>query len=332
MNTVNEQNSKKPLNFIVLMVVLIILAWSCTQVVKLFPSAVSSLASLADTVYTYEPNKKLEISLDRPNLASGENLVIWWNKEAKSGYFTFSYTCQDGVAIDLKTKDKDFTSIACNNSYDLGITDHVEVKIDSEKLNFTEVTFKVAYFKKNSDTPTTEQTKTVSVTNSNLIKDKTEETTTDNTKDKPTPTKPVVTTPKPTEPEITYTYEIPVSNPNGFTDLLLSNLKVGIKNNAGNFVETNSLNENKDGVVQFTIHNIGNKTSEDWIFTANLPDGIKYTSSTQKPLKPNERAIISVEFPAFKDADPQKISVRINTESDQNQNNNYIERIISVSN
>ena len=55
MNTDNGQNGSKGqgklFGFISLILVLLIFTWSATQVIKLFPSAVSSLASLADTVY-----------------------------------------------------------------------------------------------------------------------------------------------------------------------------------------------------------------------------------------------------------------------------------------
>ena len=334
MNTENGQNNNprqnKIFSFISLIVVLLILIWSATQVVKLFPSAISSLASLADTVYNYDTNKDFKVMTDQPTIKSGETLVVWWNKEVKTGSFTFSYTCADGVAIDLKTKDKDFTSLACNQPHDLGLIDHIELKIDSTKSPFVEAEFNIAYVRKNEKTPDTSVIKTVSITNSNIVKTDEEK---DNTPEEikepiATSTKPIA--PKPPTPEITYTYEIPVSKPNGFTDLLLNNLSVGVKNSAGAFIKTNSITRNREGAIQFVVHNIGTKTSENWTFVAKLPDDVDFTSSTQAPLKPNERATITLSFPAIKDTDLQKIEVVIKTDRDTNKKNNQLEQTVTV--
>ena len=334
MNTDNGQNNHerqgKLLGFISLIVVLLILVWSATQVVKLFPSAISSLASLADTVYNYNTNKDLKIMTDRSTIKSGETLVVWWNKEVKTGSFTFSYTCADGVAIDLKTKDKDFTSLACNQPHDLGLIDHIELKIDSTKSPFVEAEFNIAYIRKNETTPDTNVSKTVSITNSNIVKIDEEKENAPKEIKKPIATSTKPTIPKPTTPEIIYTYEIPVSKPNGFTDLLLNNLSVGTKNSAGVFVKTNSITKNKEGAVQFIVHNIGTRTSETWTFSAKLPGDVDFTSNTQAPLKPNERATITLSFPAIKDTDLQKIEVIIKTDRDTNKKNNQLEQTVPV--
>ena len=334
MNTeIGQNNSQKGrlFGFISLIAVLIIFTWSAKQVVILFPSAINSLASLADTVYNYNTDKEFRVMTDKTNLKNGETLTIWWNKEAKSGYFTFTYKCEDGLALDLKTKEKDFSSIACDQAYDLGLADHVDLKIDSEKKPFVETEFNIAYFKKNQTTATTNASKTISVTNTEIAK--TDDTKNDTNKTPATstkPTSPKPTTPKPAETEITYTYEIPVSKPNGFTDLLLNNLFIGTKNKAGMFVKTNSITKNKEGAIQFVVHNIGTKTSEAWTFSAKLPGDVDFTSSTQVPLKPNERATISLSFPAIKDTDLQKIKVEIKTDRDKNKNNNILEQTVVV--
>ncbi len=338
MNTDNGQNNtgrqSKLFGFISLVVVLLILAWSTTQVVKLFPSAVSSLASIADTVYNYDTNKEFKVMTDRPTLKSGETLVVWWNKEVRSGTFAFTYTCKEGVAIDLKTEEKDFTSVACGQTHDLGLIEHIELKINSEKIPFVETEFNIAYIKKNEIASTTSVTKTVSVTNDMVKDDEKEDNDTEDikkpaaTSTKSTSTKPIAS--KPTKPEITYTYEMPVSKPNGFTDLLLSNLIIGTKNNAGIFVKTNSITKNKEGAIQFTVHNIGTKTSDTWIFETKLPGDVDFISSNQAPLKPNERATITLSFPSIKDTDLQKIKVTIKTKRDTNEKNNALEQTVIV--
>ncbi len=349
-NPDNRSTGAKVVTIIGLFGIIIFLAWSAIQIVKLFPSAINSLASLADSVYSYKPNTqndKITINTDRSIMNNGETIAVWWDNKNDSGTYTFSYTCQDGVAIDIRSAGKDFTSIRCDNIVDLGFTDRVEVKIDSEKKRFTEVSYTIAYFKNNTEEATKAETKTVSVINTDIAENTSETTRETSTvatsttptpaKDKPAentqtiptePKKPVVTKPAPTEP--TYIYEIPISNPNGHTDLLVNNLKVGTKSRTGTFINTDQIVKNQEGAIEFVVHNIGNKTSETWTFTAKLPSGIDYTSSKQSPLNPNERATIIVSFPATKDIDLQKISVLIKTDSDKNKDNNYVNKTVIV--
>ena len=111
---------------------------------------------------------------------------------------------------------------------------------------------------------------------------------------------------------------------------MVSNLKIGTKSRTEAFVNTDHIIKNQEGAIEFVVHNIGNKTSESWTFTAKLPDGVNYTSPKQSPLKPNERATIIVSFPAINDTDLQKISLLVKTDSDKNKNNNYVEKTVIV--
>jgi subtilase family serine protease len=122
-------------------------------------------------------------------------------------------------------------------------------------------------------------------------------------------------------------YEIPVSNPRGFTDLQTAFLNVGeIRNNT--FTVT-SLREERDGAFQFSVKNIGTKTSERWTYTVELPDGDSYTSSSQAPLKPNERAVITIGF-AVPGISVHTFEVDVDVDDDRNRNNNSFERRVSV--
>ena len=331
MNTENPNPSNrsalaKIVTVIGLFGIIIFLAWSAIQIVKLFPSALNSLASLADSVYNYKPDtkeEKISVNADRSIMNNGETLTIWWENKNESGTYTFNYSCKDGVAIDVRSPGKDFTSISCDKNFDLGLTDRIEVKIDSEKARFAEVAYTISYFENNNEEVAGTETKTISVINTKFEETPGSNDTSTSTKptdqtppkpdnytpSKPTPAQPVITKPTPTEP--TYIYEIPTSNPKGQTDLLVSNLKIGTKSRTEAFVNTDHIIKNQEGAIEFVVHNIGNKTSESWTFTAKLPDGVNYTSPKQSPLKPNERATIIVSFPAINDTDLQKISLLI---------------------
>lgn len=111
---------------------------------------------------------------------------------------------------------------------------------------------------------------------------------------------PVVTTPAPIQYKTVTTYKKPVSNPNGFTDLSMSFVSVGNLNSNQRFVP-GTLPDNGQGAMQFIVKNLGTKTSSDWNFKLDLPNGSTMTSSVQKPLMPNESSTLTVVFEMDKD-------------------------------
>lgn len=110
-----------------------------------------------------------------------------------------------------------------------------------------------------------------------------------------TTTTPVVTTPAPIQYKTVTTYKKPVSNPNGVTDFSMTFVGVGSLNSSQRFVPGNLPNSGQ-GAIQFVVKNIGTKTSGDWSFKLDLPNGSKMTSSVQKPLLPSESSTLTVAF------------------------------------
>ncbi len=346
-NSKESSKSRRVFAVVILMVAVIVFSWSAVKIVEIFPSAISSLASIADTVYDYDPkeNYSIVVTSDHAIINSSETTSIWWSTTKQTGTYTFNYECQDGVAIDIASKDRGFTSVSCGNSYDLGSVDKIDLRIDSEKKRSADVTYSIAFFNKNASDSSTSQTQTISVLNSSIAENVPTEpespapaTPTVDEKPEPhdeNPVTPTKETPKPAiiKPVVTtpvYTYVLPVSNPNGNTDLAVSNLNVGFQDQAKNFIKSDTLFQNVEGVIQFTVHNIGNKTSDDWTFKAKLPNNLTYTSSIQKPLKPNERAVITLQFSAVTNLNLQNISVETQTKSDSNENNNLLTKSVVV--
>jgi hypothetical protein len=312
---------------------IILTAWIAIQLINVFPNTVNSLASLADSVYNYDPKNdepSLTLTTDREIMNSGELIAVSWDKQRESDTFTFSYECKDGVAIDIKTEEKEFASTNCDNTYDLGSTDNVELHINSEKNRISELVYNIDVFRKNSNTPAIESIQTVTVVNPNIdpVDNDTEIT------EYETETV-VVTEEGPSQPanttttystETEYIYEIPTSNPDGTTDLVLSNLNIGSVG-FGNFIKTENIIKDIESGVQFTVHNIGTRTSEDWIYEANLPDNTDYKSAKQEPLKPNERATVTINFPQVINLDElHTISITIETNRDTNYANNELSK------
>jgi len=101
--------------------------------------------------------------------------------------------------------------------------------------------------------------------------------------------------PQPIQYKTVVTYKKPVSDPNGLVDLNMTFVGVGSLNSSQRFV-LGKLPEKGQGAIQFTVKNIGTKTSSDWTFKLDLPNGSTMTSSVQKPLQPNESSTLTVVF------------------------------------
>lgn len=350
----NIKNSKGPFSKMVTILVLLLIlgvsAWGAIKIVKLFPDTVDSLASIADTVYNYDPAEEeteLVVKTDRETLNDGEKVILWWDEiKEGTGSYAFSYECKDGITVALKYADKDFFDINCNDAYNLDLTNRIEIRVNSKEERFSELTYKISYFGKNdinekirsvnklsvinplitdsTDVAEYEDEPTDVTENEDVVVDNTKPDTTDSTQDTVTETK------EPVTQEPVYTYEIPTSNPNGHTDLVVSNLKTGFISNAGIFIETNSFTKNTLAAIQFTVHNIGDRTSDSWTFRAELPNDGNYQSNNQAILKPNERATLTVQFPVVSEASLRTVAIYTQTKRDRNTNNNYLEKVITV--
>lgn len=387
-----ETSKKSKLSTILgLIIVLVILAWSATQLVKLFPNAVSSLASLAESVYTFKPSDpvSLEVKNSKNVVNTGEEITVSWKNDKTSGTYSFEYDCRDGVTIDLSSEEREFKSLSCNQAYDLGLTDNIQIKVNSEKQRFVDIEYNLSYFKKNSNSASAIGSEIISIVNTSISEYDNPETGNDNEVDeenkdeeenkegdinkeedkngeenettpeseetpsvnedrtteeevspKPEDNKPseekdevveevVTPAPKPTPaptpaPKPTYTYKIPTSDPNGQIDLVVSGLKIGQVDNVGRFIQTDRIIKGQNNAIQFTVHNIGQKTSNNWTFKANLLGVITdYTSDVQEVLKPNERAVTTLLIPSS-DTFTSEIKIEVKTTEDKNTNNNTV--------
>ena len=329
-----KQNVLKSLALAGLLAIIIFIAWVSVQIVSVFPNAVSSLASLADSVYSYDPRDPKDITLTTPvnDAKSGETITIAWERPLKTGSYSFTFTCQDGVAIEIKTSENTFGNAECNKSYNLGGVDAADIIIVSDKNYQVDFNYTLAYLKTNATESTSEVTQSLVVTNDNLAPVEDEVTVNDETITPVTEEPEVVVDPAPTTPTTPgtpvttyeYTYAIPVSNPNGYTDLSVSYKGIGKTTSSGTFINTGVVRKGEAGAIQFVVHNLGTKTSEKWSFEAVLPGGIKFSSQTQDALKPNERATLTFNFPAIFETTVQKFSFEIEVDKDTNSKNDEV--------
>lgn len=334
----------KTLAVIGLIAAIALLMWLAVQIVAYAPNGFTSLASLAEGISQYKEavltndNKALVITSTIGAIESNKPATITWEKDDQPGTYAFSYSCADGVTVDIVASEG-LKNISCDTRYSLGDTDNVTLVIESNNTPEANIAYAISFMRANDIGPIRIGEQSLSIKNEGLAaatpndggevlgeSDQNEfvpDAIVTPEPAKPTkPVAPVVETP-------TYTYAIPVSNPNGFTDLATRFLNVGdIVNNR--FV-AGSIERDDSGAFQFEVINNGTKTSDSWTYTVSLPDGDTYTSPKQAALKPNERAVISLGFDT-PDKNSFTFIVVIKTDEDRTSSNNSFKRTINFSN
>lgn len=334
--------------------IIILIAWLSIQLVQVLPGTFSSLASLAEGINQYQQSvidtdkdpTRLTVTSDRSIVNAGGAVVLHWETTETPGTYTFAYDCTEGVAVDMLT-DEGERSIACNRNYNIGNVDTLNLRIDSEKERFTDLRYTVSFLGTNDSAPRAAGTALITVHNSDitdiLVVNTVETATTsdDTVEENEAPvvveTETEVESSQPTTPAVPstptfeqeYIYAIPTSDPNGQTDLASKFLSVG--KIVGNTFFAGNVYEGEPGAVQFEVRNLGNKTSGDWTYEVTLPGGISYTSPSQAPLKPNERAVITVGF-AEAVGTVHVFEIEVNNSTDRNRANNDTSYAVSFAN
>ena len=350
MNTNTEtfsSKTKRAKAFIVIafFAIVALIAWLSVQIVAYTPNAFSSLASLAQGISQYKEamldNESLSITSGLSSIESGKSSTISWKKDDRPGTYTFSYSCNQDVSVEIVSPEG-MRAVSCDMRYSLGDTDSVTLVVNSKNTASVNLSYAISFMRENDIGPIRigEQTLAITPATQVAMEDKKDgEVLGENDKkedefvkdeivtpETPKPTKPtpaVVTRP---EPEIVY--EIPVSNPNGYTDL--STRFIGSGSIVGNKFVAGSIERSDDGAIQFEVKNIGTKTSSSWSYTVTLPDGDTYTSPSQVALKPNERATITIGF-ATPDKASHTFSVVVKID-DKNSGNDSFKKTISFTN
>lgn len=310
--------------------IVVLIAWLSIQLVNLIPGAFSSLASLAEGVNRYQSSEvssgedltPLTVTSNKTLINVREPVELTWENAGRPGSYLFSYSCTEGVAIDL-TDEAGERSINCDTNYNVGDVTTLTLSAQSEKERYANIDYTVSFLGTNDTTPRAAGSESLTVVNPdirNLLAVETDTTTEEGaaaTSEEPTVEPVIPTTPSnPTTPpfEQEYTYAIPTSDPNGRTDLAVRFLNVGTL--VGNSFVAGAVEQDESGAIQFEVKNLGTKTSNDWTYTVALPTGGNYQSPDQDPLKPNERAVVTIGFPAGADAQ-HTFTVTIDTDGDR---------------
>lgn len=321
---------------------IIIIAWLGITLVRVLPNAFTSLASLADSVYNYQP-VKIVIVTSEDIVNAGDSFTISWNDPKPAGSFSFTYACTEGVAIEVRTIKSYIQSVTCDVPFELGDVTSMDVTVRAERNRFTDIPYTISFITPRAIDDVATAEGTISVVNASITAPEPVATTTPEvtpTPETPKPTTPVVTKPpvsKPTTPvppKPTYIqtpiYGIPVSNPNGTTDLSIRSLGAGTISSNNQFINVGTINGDTDSAIQFEIKNLGTKTSDTFTFTATLPNGTTYTSPVQAALKPNERSVISLGFTMNGERGVKVFSAIVSITNDTNTKNNSFTSAVTV--
>ncbi len=330
MNNVFEEKKDsitKTMAIIGFVAAILFFAWLAVAVVKVIPSAFSSLASLADSVYNYPEAKEIVVSGDKTSIESGEVVNLNWTEENIKGTYSLSYDCVSEVSVDVRMAGNVY-SPSCNEVLTLGKVNSAEVMITSNKERFSDVSFVITFIPESgADTVSGERKITVTNTDIPTVKPAEEVlgVTTDTTEKTPTKTNTTggqqPTGYKTIEVPV-YTY--PVSDPNGYADLSIKLLGVGILNTDKQFVQASSISKDQTGALQFEVSNIGTKTSKTWSYEAELPSQINYESSTQDVLRPSEKVVVTIGFDGLTKTGREEFSIKLGTSGDASSKNNSI--------
>lgn len=144
----------------------------------------------------------------------------------------------------------------------------------------------------------------------------------------PTPT-PAKTTKPVTQYKTVTTYKVPVSDPNGKTDLQVTFVAFGQMTANERFLPGTTIEEGELAAMQFKVQNIGTKTSSDWRFEADLPTGGTMKSPAQLPLKPGEISTLTISFVPTKEG-VRNAGVIVSGGNDVNLNNNAFKTTVRV--
>jgi hypothetical protein len=375
LNTMETETKKRPARKVAILLIfialLVVLAWLSVTIVRSVPGSFASLASLAESVRTFDTtnlkgtggdeatnNQPLEelliVTSDTNVIATNGEVRLTWTDTTAVGSFVFSYECTEGVALAI-VESNGVREVDCATNYNIGDRTNVVLSVSSERERFVDVPYSIGFVTDDESGPVASDDAVITIVNEAIpltFNDEVAESETPSVEtttaletetepevESPAPEpemvsnpepKPVTTTTEPETPEAPftqeYTYTIPVSDPNGTVDLATRFIGSGsISNNtfvAGDPAPNNPL------AVQFEVKNLGSKTSGAWSYQANLPTGGLVDSDAQAPLRPNERALITIGFPASATASTVEFEVEIETTEDTTTlNNQFVQTV-----
>ncbi len=345
-NNQRKDSAIKTLAIIGFTATIVLGVWLAVQVVQLAPSAFSSLASLSESVYGKPSTDEITVVTSKSVVNNAETFALRWSTVDRPGEYRFMYECTDGVDVLVQSKDGSMVPAACGQPFPLSGKGETQLQVKSDTLRFIDVSYTVTFTDEGAREIAVADSDKFTVVNATIPQggivagveddknDNNEEVVVSET-ETPVPNKPVVTTPSTPapapKPQYQFTYELPKSNPNGFVDLKATYLGVGELSSNNIFTPRATIDNDTRGALKFSVTNIGTKTSADWTYEVDMPNGSTYESPKQVGLKPNETATIVLGFDTT-DTGTKSIKGDVKVANDRNTTNNDFSWSVTVTN
>ena len=275
-----------------ILIVVIILAFA---VVKILPKVFSGFANVGSAIKSPFQDKTIDLTVNNNDLKSGETTAVFWDYEtADEGSYEIRYSCVDNLQVSADFADSEGSKrIICNTSYKVPSNiNSLEITPTLTKTNvLIDLPLYIKYTDESGKVLADGNTK-ISVTNR---KDANLASTATIIK---TETVAPVTTTKP----VTTTVYVP-----RFPDLAISNLVV-IEN----------------GIVSFTVSNVGNGASGMWYFAYTTPDKETSLSPAQVSLNAGDAVRFTLRFNGMRTGDVKIQIDPANLIGETNESNNVI--------
>lgn len=310
------------------------LAWFIFTVIAFIPNALS-LAGSALFTSEQEEIQTSEIILGTmvTPAVNDEIITLSWehSPEPPLGSYAVWFACADDVTVQVVTPDDGMQSINCETYYNIGERTSLNVLFQSPSTEITSIDYEIAFVPEDENLEQQGSVGTIVIENPALAlreDDKEDIEEEADIIDETEVEEEAIEQPAPEYRE-DIVYQVPQSDPQGATDLGVRFFGVGILENE-TFTAQPSFEQSKRGAIRFVVTNHGTRTSENWTYTATLPNGQIYESPTQMPLRPNENATISLGFRSPAETGTYPFSVAIETTRDISTANHSFSWSVSV--
>ena len=291
-----------------------VLLWLVAEGVRMAPQAFSSVAN----TFSALNQEDLVLSSEESVINSDDAFGIAWSPIRENVSYSLSYSCAEGVSLEARSGEN-AQAFSCEETFALNNNGIASIILTGEKNRFSDVVLIIT--ETNTETGETRQAETVvTVVNREIPLS----VSLDEDRDE-VDAEPIVTPSTPTE-------ALQISDPNGTSDLSVTYIGTGVYSDTTGVFTSASLDTDVRGSVQFAVANLGNKTSEPWSFTADLPTNpkVEYESTLQESLRPGERTVLTLSFGDVAEAGTHDFSVELNTSDDSNINNNEFSVTVTV--
>ncbi|OIP77893.1 MAG: hypothetical protein AUK16_01030 [Parcubacteria group bacterium CG2_30_44_11] len=339
----NEQKESliKVLAIVGFLAAIVLLVFIAVKVVTFIPGAFNSLASIADSVYNYDKTDTLKVTTPTSVVKTDEGFTISWKDMNKPGTYSFMVDCVSGINADVRTADGEIIAVVCGEPFKLAKDQtSLEIVMKTRIDRFTDIPYSITFTPSDPRQESVSASARVTIINASIPTGTTvtetpaepaKEVATETTVVTPVETKPVIAKPQAPVYVETPIYAIPASNPNGTIDLQVVFIGVG-ELNGSSFTLLPELQTGKAGAIRFSVKNIGTKTADDWSFNAKLPSDLSFESTEQNALKPNEEAIITLNFTGISRTGVESFGVTVDATADVNSKNNSFTWAVNVVN